>query len=409
MTKRSEIPQFGPLQGVRVVHATLSLAGPVACEFMAELGADVIQIETPFAVDTARLGGGWTAEQDRRNQRNISLNCASKQGKEAFLRIIKDADIFMEASKPGQYASWGLTDEVMWEVNPQLTIVHISGYGQTGDPSYVSRAGYDGIVQATGGLMYINSVPGQPSVPILASVADYYTTMHAATAALAGYIRAKETGVGDSVDIAQFECVLRTQMTWPMFTWNLGMPFDRENNHDGSSGTAGFKSYMCKDGIECYINVLGAGVVKSMCNILGWPYGAEEGAVKPGTMKFDKGTPEGDRLEEALTEYFAARTSAEAEAELAGKGIPCGAVMRYEDMLDHPHFKARESIVETHSDILDRDFYSSNIVARFKKEPGQFWRPAPRQGQDNDDVLAEAGYTPEEIAELYEAKTIIQR
>ena len=166
MAKRSDVPEFGPLAGIKMVHSAISFAGPFCAQIYAELGADVIWIESTLAFDTARVTG-WPCEQDRRNQRTISLNIPTPEGKEVFLQLIKEADVFLEASRGGQYDKWGLSDQVLWKQNPALVIIHVSGFGQYGVPEYVSRASFDPVAQAFGCLMHTNGYPDRPPIPAL--------------------------------------------------------------------------------------------------------------------------------------------------------------------------------------------------------------------------------------------------
>ena len=110
MARKSEIPVFGPLAGLRVVHCSQSVAGPFAASMMADFGADVIWVENAAVTDVSRIAPGMAAQLDRRNMRTIALNLTTARGRELLLRMIEGADIFMEASRPGQYAGWGLTD-----------------------------------------------------------------------------------------------------------------------------------------------------------------------------------------------------------------------------------------------------------------------------------------------------------
>lgn len=197
--RRTDIPQFGPLQGVKVVHSSISIAGPFCAQLMADMGADVIWIENPKAPDIARGGGfhqGWSVELSRRNMRSMALDIPSEKGREVFLKMLAATDIFIEASKGGQYDRWGLSDEELWRANPALVIVHISGFGQAGEDSYVSRASYDPIAQAFGGLMYVNSLPGMAPFPSSQDVGDVYSGYLGAVGALAALYRARETGGG---------------------------------------------------------------------------------------------------------------------------------------------------------------------------------------------------------------------
>ena len=165
MARKSEIPVFGPLAGLKVVHCSQSVAGPFAASMMADFGADVIWVENAAVTDVSRIAPGMAAQLDRRNMRTIALNLTTARGRELLLRMIEGADIFMEASRPGQYAGWGLADEAFWARNPRLVIAHISGFGQYGDPDYVRRASYDPVAQAFSGAMYMNGRPGLRSFP----------------------------------------------------------------------------------------------------------------------------------------------------------------------------------------------------------------------------------------------------
>ena len=114
----TEKPSYGPLDGVKVVYAAVELACPKAADLMADWGADVTWLENTGAGDTIR-DTAYIKQAERRNQRSVALNYFSEEGREIFLNMIRDADIFMEASKGGTWARKGLTDEVLWAVNPE--------------------------------------------------------------------------------------------------------------------------------------------------------------------------------------------------------------------------------------------------------------------------------------------------
>ena len=130
----------------------------------------MVWIENPKVVDSARnsrKGGAW--QQDRRNMRSLSMNYRSGEGRAAFLKLLEQSDVLLEASVGGSFARAGLTDELLWQHNPRLVIAHISGYGQTGEASYVSRASFDPIAQAFGCAMRMNGIEGMPSIPAMPS------------------------------------------------------------------------------------------------------------------------------------------------------------------------------------------------------------------------------------------------
>ena len=157
----TEKPSFGPLDDVKVIFSAVEIAAPTAAGLMAEWGADVTWMENIWSGDSMR-DTKWVKEMERRNMRSISIHPFSDEGKEALLGLVKDADIFIESSKGPVWARKGITDEVLWEVNPDLVIVHVSGFGQDGDPERVNSAAYDLTVAAYAGIIAQNGTQEQP-------------------------------------------------------------------------------------------------------------------------------------------------------------------------------------------------------------------------------------------------------
>lgn len=396
MAKKTDIPNFGPLNGVRVVHCSQSLAGPFAASLMADLGADVIWVESAVGQDVSRIAPGMAAQLDRRNMRTIKLNVNTPAGKEVLLRLVREADIFLEASKPGQYRKWGLTDEVLWGENPRLVITHISGFGQWGDLDYVRRASYDPIAQAFSGVMYMNGLPGRRSAPAEVSISDYYTGYMAAFASLAAYISAARTGKGESIDVSQYESTLRCEAGWPLDIWNdSGRPFVQGK---GNNGNVGFNSYMCSDGREVYMVIIGPALLKRLMALLDLPY--NEGVFAGCINNVKEGTPAGEVLEKAIVDFCASRTSAEAEKAFAEAGLPCSRILSHMEMLDHPHYVARESLTRWQR-VDGGELTGQNVTPKLKRNPGRIWRGCPLPGMDNEDILGELGYTRADIEAMY--------
>lgn len=155
------IPGFGVLEGVKVVYSAVEIAAPSAAAVMAEWGADVVWIENTRTGDSMR-DTTFVKEMERRNQRSISMNPFTEEGREVLFSLVKDADVFIESSKGPTYARRGITDEILWEHNPRLVIVHVSGFGQYGVETRVNRAAYDLTVQAYSGYMAQNGTPISP-------------------------------------------------------------------------------------------------------------------------------------------------------------------------------------------------------------------------------------------------------
>jgi len=399
MAKRSDVPEFGPLSGIKMVHSSISFAGPFCAQMYAEMGADVIWIESTLAYDTARVTG-WPCEQDRRNQRTISLNIPAPEGKEVFFKLIKEADVFLEASRGGQYDKWGLTDEVLWEQNPALVIIHVSGFGQYGVPEYVSRASFDPVAQAFGCLMHTNGYPDRPPIPAFPVVADYFTALFALGSSLAALHKARETGQGESIDVAQYEALMRIQ-TRAMEYVSGGLVYPRDGNR--SNKVAGYGNYQCKDGEEVCMIWLGTGVLKGGLPVLGLEYGSELFPEK--TNQIILKSPAGELLNKKIQEFCDTHTALEAEEMLASHGVPCSRVMTYATAVNHPHYLAREVFLEWKK-VNGESIKGVNIFPKLKNNPGQVWRGAPSVGMDNDDILTDLGLREAEITQLYDRKVI---
>lgn len=395
--RREEIPSFGTLRNLKVINAAAVVAGPFMCGLFAEQGADVIELESTRAQDMFRnFGDAWSTE--RRNQRMSSLNIPTPEGKAVLLRMIKWADLLVESNKGGTWKKWGLTDEVLWEANPKLVIVHISGFGQTGDPDYVSRPSFDSIGQAFSGFMSINGMP-EPNPPYVTKpfTGDYITGLFGAWSALAGVIRARETGIGESIDVAQYEAMARLQGNYLSDGVNKGIQYPRMGNLDVIGACNGTER--CKDG-WIFIAVGGAAPVRKLINLLGFEHDPDfEGIIQT----IDRQHPQrAKKFVKALETFCAERTVDEVDRILSQLKVPCSKIMTYQMMLDHPHYQARETITEWHDEMTNRTVKGVNMIPKFKKNPGQIFRGGAKYGTDNEDVMHEFGYTDKEIKALYE-------
>lgn len=396
MAKTSDVPKFGPLAGLKVFSTGSVVASPFSAMLFAESGATVIHAESASAPDTCRaIQYAWN--QEHRNELGMAINIPTPEGKDIFFKMIKWADIWFESSKGGTYAKWGLTDEVIHEANPKLVIVHVSGFGQEGDPAYVNRASYDAIGQAFGGYMYINGFP-EPNPPMRANpyTCDYITALNGAWAALAAYQRAKETGKGEVIDIAQFEVMMKIQLHYPMTYFQEGKVLARNGNADPKF--AGYSAYKCEDGNYVFIGLVGGGPMKKGKKLLG----LEGDPDFPDGMQLAlQGTPSGIKLNDAIQGFCDKYPAAEVDRIFMESGVPCSIILNVEMAEKNSHYIAREVFTEWEDPQYGK-VKGVNILPKFQKAPGQIWRGAPLYGQDNSDVLKEFGYSQEEVDALYE-------
>lgn len=399
MSHKNLPPAFGALHGVKVMVSGVAYAGPFAASLMADYGAEVLSIESTVAPDMIRTGSVF--QQMHRNQRAIALNVPSEKGKEIFLKLIKEHDIFIENSKAGQWHKWGLDDETLWKANPKLVIAHISGFGQTGEPEYTSRGSWDAIGQAFGGLMSMNGLP-DPEPPMISNpyLCDYLTAIYGSWACLAAYIKAQKTGQGESIDLAQYETLVYSMGDAIMNHLNKGITYKRAGLYNPKYGAWG--TYQCKDG-QIYCAPAGIGAMKKGLPFLGLVHGTQD---IPENWQFTPfGTKGAKMLEEKLQEYCSTHTVDEADKELNKMGILASPIMTHDRMENHPQYKAREVITEW--DNADgQKIKGPNTIIRFKNNPGTIWRGAPKYGADNEEVLSDLGYSAQEIADFYQEKIL---
>ena len=395
MARTSDIPKFGQLAGVKVFSTGTVVAAPFATSLFAENGATVIHAESSVAPDTCRsIKYAWN--QEHRNELGLAINIPTTEGKELFLKFIKWADIWIESSKGGTFSKWGLTDEFLWTVNSKLVIVHVSGFGQEGDPDYVNRASYDAIGQAFGGYMFINGFP-EPMPPTRAVpyTCDYVTALNAAWAALAAYIRVQQTGKGESVDLAQFEMMTKIQLHYPMTYFQDHQLLQRAGNADPKF--AGYSAYKCKDGNYVFIGMVGGGPMKRGLPLIGLTGDPDF----PPTMQLAlKGTPAGTKLDICIQEFCDQHDALEVDRMFMECDVPCTTINNLQLAENNSHFIAREVFTEWEDPQYGK-VKGVNVMPRYKREKAQIWRGSPLYGQDNDDVLSEFGYTDEQIEELY--------
>ncbi|MFB6468713.1 L-carnitine CoA-transferase [Cytobacillus sp. Hz8] len=400
MTKNSNMPVFGNLQGLKVVYSAVEIAAPEAAQMMAEWGADVTWIENTFNGDSMR-DTTYVKELERRNQHSLSLNLFSEEGREVFLKLIETADIFIESSKGPVYEKRGITDELLWEHNKSLVIVHVSGYGQYGVPDRVNRAAYDQTAQAFSGYLAQNGAEDQPMIAA-PYTGDYMTALMVVGSSLAALHKAQKTGEGESIDVAMYEVMLRMGAYYMMDYLNGGILYPRAGARH--QNLCGIGVYKCKDGFLS-LCLYGAPQNKAILERIGLGYlwGTDE--YPEGTTALWLDSPKADLIQQKIEEYLLTQPVDEVEKDFSDCKIAANKMLTFEELPDHPHFIEREAFIEWET-IEGKKCKGPNIFPKFKNNPGQVWRPMPTLGMDTEDILLNLGYSNERIQELCEKRII---
>ena len=402
MELTTEKPSFGLLDDVKIVYSAMELAVPKACCIMAEWGADVTWIENTSAGDTIR-DTAWIKQAERRNQRSVALNYFSDEGKEILLRMIEGADVFIESSKGGTFARRGLTDEVLWQHNPKLVIVHVSGFGQSGVPEMVTRAAYDLTVMAYSGYMSQNGTPEQPMNPG-PYAGDYFNSLMVISSTLAALHKARITGEGESVDVAMYETLLAIGQYYLVDYLNAGVIWPRPGARNQNLCAIG--EYKCVDG---FIGLCVYGVQQNKYLLeaigLGDLWGTEE--YPEDTSALWLSSPHASLIESKLEEYLATRTVDEVERDFSEHRIAAQKVMEFPDLVADEHMRQRGDWMEW--DTADGSKFSGlGIFPKFERHPGAMWRPMPDQGYDTTHELRQLGYSEADIKHFIDNGVVVQ-
>ena len=236
-------------------------------------------------------------------------------------------------------------------------IVHISGYGQDGDPEYVGRASYDSVAQAFSCYLHQNGYPDRPPVPAYPFTGDYLTALFAWGAAMSAVYRAQRTGVGESIDVAQFEALLRVQAYNVLDYLNHGVKKERFGCTQADWVCDGV--FECAGGDYVYVTAWGAPVYKALIEFLGFEYGSED--FPAGTIMLTWDSPSGPKLHKALADYCLTQEAQAIDLALNGVGVPCSVVMDYEMAASHPHYAARDILTEWQT-VRGEPFKGVNVV-----------------------------------------------
>jgi crotonobetainyl-CoA:carnitine CoA-transferase CaiB-like acyl-CoA transferase len=405
--------QFGPLQGVRILSTGSLIAQPYAAALAAEMGAEVIQVERPGEGDAAwrhlgrqlptsdgkgKVATTWV--QERRNEFYITLDFSKPEGRDLFLALITACDIWMESSKPGSYAKWGLTDDVVLQKNPKLVIAHVSGYGQTGHPEYLGRASYDMIGQAFGGLMHQTGFP-DPEPPVRANpwTADYITALFCLWSSLAAYIYAQRTGKGQSIDISQFEAIHRL-LSGTMVEY-FADGFVRNRSGNKATAFQPYDAFQARDG-WVVIGAVGYSVFSRVCPVLGLDPQEEKWKIACTEVN----SMEGIEFDAILRGWVAERTVTEVVEILNAAQVACCPIMNSKDMAEDPHYRAR-GVHQEWEDLQVGTVKGTGVTPFFSLTPGKIWRGSAPIGYDNETVYTRvAGLAREDLARLKEKGVI---
>jgi crotonobetainyl-CoA:carnitine CoA-transferase CaiB-like acyl-CoA transferase len=389
----------GPLHGVSVLDLSRLVAGNMVSLQLGDFGADVIKVEPPSGdpLRDWRDGGKslhWKTYA--RNKRSIVLDLRQDAAKDALLRLVKTADVFIENYRPGTLEEMGLGPNVLHQTNPALIIVRVSGFGQTGP--YAELPGFGTLVEAMSGFAARTGFADrEPVLPPLA-LADMIAGLYGAFATVTA-LRARDNGAtrgqgkGQVIDLSLLESIFSVLGPEAAIYAQTGSVKERAGSASNTSSPRNV--YRCADGHYVALSGSTQAMAKRVFETIGRADMIEDPRFATNSDRV-KHRP---LVDEAVGGWFAKRTREEALRLMREASVTVGPVYTIADAVTDPHFRGREIIV----DVEDRELGKlpmHNIVPRLSGTPGTWQRPAPGLGEHTDMILSEAGFDGEAIVKL---------
>ncbi|NGP19179.1 CaiB/BaiF CoA transferase family protein [Devosia aurantiaca] len=388
-TRRFDPTATGPLDGIRVLDLSRLMAGNMLSLQLADFGADVVKIEPPEGDplrDWKDDGHSLFWKTYGRNKRSVMLNLRQPSAMEALWQLVDTADVFIENFRPGTLEKMGLAPDKLLQRNPDLIVVRISGFGQTGP--YSQLPGFGTIVEAMSGFADRTGFPDrEPVLPPLA-LADMIAGIYGASATMmALYARQTGRARGQVIDLSLLEpmfSVLGPEAAIHAVTGKI------KQRVGSASNTASPRNvYQCADGKYLALSGSTPAVARRIFEVIGR-------SDMNGDLRFATNS---DRVKNrglvdaAIGAWFATRSSEEALSTMRAAGATVGPVYNIADAMADEHFHEREIIVDAEDDGFGT-LPMHDIVPRLSETPGIWRRQAPGLGEHTAEILREAGIDP---------------
>src|SRR5438067_4903962 len=380
------------LSHIKVIDLARARSGPTAVRQLSEMGAQVIKVEAPDANDD---GTGERHSFDFQNihpnKRSLTLTLKHADGRAVLLKMVEAADVLVENFRPDVKRRLRIDYETLSAVNPRLVYGSISGFGQTGP--YSGRPGLDQIAQGLSGLMTVNGEPGRGPMRVGLPVADLTAGFMLAHGILAALLERERSGKGQWVHTSLLQANIRLmEFQAARYLLTGEVPGQAGNYHPISEPTG---VYRASDG-SLIIQAGGQVMFRRLCEALEGPDLVQDARFVNGRQRLEHRP----QLTVEIEQRLAARTAAEWGARLTEFGVPAGPVLNVEQCFSNEQVKTLPVVAEVDHPLLGHERLLGPGVNMQRTQPG-ICSPAPEYGQHTDEVLAELGYSDEDIARFH--------
>jgi formyl-CoA transferase len=387
------IPASQALSRFRVLDLTQVRAGPTAARQLADWGADVVQVQMPEHMrgdDT--LGGqeGSDYQYTHRNKRSITLNLKEPAGIAVLKKLVEGADVLLENFRPDVKSRLGIDYEALSKVNPRLVYASISGFGQTGP--YAGRPGFDQIAQGMGGLMSVTGLPGHGPLRVGLPIADLCAGIFAAYGVTVALLEREASGKGQWLHTSLLEAQMY-MMDFQTARWTIDgeIPGQAGNFHPTSIPTG---VYRTSDG-HINIAVFGGKIWERFAEAMGAPEWITDERSKSKSNR----SVHRDWLNAEIEKRLRERPSDYWIETLNAAGVACGRINNIKETFEEPQVKHLGILRKVTSKQLGEQTLMGQPVT-LARTPSTIARAAPRRGEHTEEILAEAGFGPDELARM---------
>ncbi|OBF85217.1 acyl-CoA transferase [Mycobacterium sp. 852002-51163_SCH5372311] len=398
-------PRGLPLHGVRIVDLTAFWAGPAATHVLAAFGADVVKVESIQRPDGIRYSGGmrkdvddwweygWVFHAMNTNKRSVTLDLNSDDGRRLFKTLVAGADVVIENFSPRVMDNFGLTAEVLLQVNPKLVVARMPAFGLDGP--WRERVGFAPTMEQLAGLAWVTGLPENPPVTPRGAC-DPLAGVHAAFAVLAALHFADRTGTGQQVELPMIETVLNVTAIQPIEHQVSGVTLSRRGNR--GQGPAIQNIFRCAGAEDDWIavTVQDDRQWRALVELMGRPSWCDEGLSSVVARH-----ARADEIDGWLRAWFAGQPLESTVERLAGAGIPAAPVVSPSLVTENPQLRDRGFFEQLVHPSTGAGLYPCPPFARLAGHTRWLHRPPPRLGEHNDEVLRDrCGLSGEELARL---------
>ena len=396
----------GPLRGLKVLDIATILAAPSCATLLADYGADVVKLELPGAGDGARDfppfkdGKSLWWKAINRNKKFITLDLRQPEGLALFKRMIAGFDVLVENFRPGTLDRWGLTREVLWELQPRLVILRATGFGQTGP--YRDRPGFARVFEAMGGLTYLTGEPDGEPMHSGYPMGDAIGGLFGAIGVLAALCRriAEPDAPGEEIDLSLTEATFRLLDFLPIEYDQLGTVRGRSGNANQYSAPSAV--YASRDGHHVSLSGSTNAVFAANARAIDRPDLPQDPRFATNASRV-RNTVE---INQIFAGWMAQHTLDEILAAFAREQGTIAPILSIAQIFDDPQMRAREAIVA----VPDADFGTvrmHNVVPRFTRDPGEVKSSAGALGEHNHEFyVTRFGLSEAELRRLREQAVV---